>query len=174
MERDIFEKIEMGMVLAPTDLTADEKKRLYAAMAQYGASEAFAYTRFFRDGFAEWEMDGVWKAKIEYLRQLHDDEKMDIEVRCTETVKHPEGDTYKYRHFYRTADGEERSFDITANGDFWRFLGDVRRRRHFGEYMATLGMKSQTTVSKRFAVDNWKEYELSGVKQVINSLFDNV
>jgi hypothetical protein len=99
---------------------------------------------------------------------------MDIEVRCTETFKHPEGDIYKNRHFYRTADGEERSFDITANGDFWRFLGDVRRRRHFGEYMATLGMKSQTTVSKRFAVDNWKEYELSGVRQVINSLFDNV
>ena len=49
---------------------------------------------------------------------------------------------------------------------------DVRRRRHFGEYMANLGMKSQTTVSKRFALDNWKDYELSGVRQVINSLFE--
>ena len=171
MQKDIFNKVEQGMILMPNDLTADEKKQLYAAMTQYGASEAFAYTRFFRDGFAEWEIEGVWKAKIEYLRLLQTQEKVDIEVRCTETIQTEDGETYKYRHFYQV-DGEERSFDITQPGDFWRFLGDVRRRHHFGEYMANLGMKSQTTVSKRFALDNWKDYELSGVRQVINSLFE--
>ena len=172
MTKEIFEKLSGGGLLAPGDLTADEKKRLYAWMQQREASESFTYTRCFRDGFAEWELQGIWQAKVEYLRLLHTDEKVSVEVRCVETIKTKDGETYRYRHFY-TVDGEERSFDITQKGDFWRFLGDVRRRRHFGEYMARKGMKSQTTVTKRFAADDWKDYELSGIRSCIETFVES-
>lgn len=174
MQKEIFDKVGLGMVLSPNDLTAAEKKQLYTAMEKRGSSEAFAYTRFFRDGFAQWELEGVWKAKAEYLQLLHTKGAIAIEVRRTETIPHPEGDICKYRHFYRTLDGNEGSFDITKKGDFWQFLGNIHHRIHFGVYMAALGMRSQTTVAKRFSVDNWKDYELDGVQQVINSLFNNI
>ena len=170
INKKIFEKVMVpGGILSPKDLTADEKRRLYAVMEERGASGAFAYTRFFRDGFAEWEIEGIWKAKIEYLQQLHTDEKLNIDVRLTETRPTPDGETYKYKHFCFT-DGREIAFDITSPGDLWQFLGEIRHRIHFGEYMARLGMKSQTTVAKRFAVDDWKEYELTGIKQIIEVL----
>ena len=172
MTIQIFDGLFGGGLLSPTDLTADEKKRLYQWMQGLGASESFTYTRCFRDGFAQWELMGVWQAKVEYLRLLHTEEKVPIEVRCVETVKTEDGETYRYRHFYEV-DGEERSFDITAKGDFWRFLGDVRRRYHFGEYMARLCMRSKTTVTKRSSVDDWRDYELSGIRSSIQMFVES-
>ena len=172
MTIQIFDGLFGGGLLSPTDLTADEKKRLYQWMQGLGASESFTYTRCFRDGFAQWELMGVWQAKVEYLRLLHTEEKVPIEVRCVETIKTEDGETYRYRHFYEV-DGEERSFDITAKGDFWRFLGEVRKRQHFCDYMARLGMKSKTTVSKRFTADDWRDYELSGIRSSIQMFVES-
>ena len=173
MTIDIFEKVFAGGVLDPSDLTADEKKRLYLRMTDNGASEAFAYTRFFRDGFAQWEVDGILRAKIDYLHHLHTDEKVSFEVRCTETVATPDGETYKYRHFYEV-DGEERSFDITQPGDYWRMLGELRRRTDFAQWMQQRGMMSEVTVRKRFSADDWRDYELVGIRQVIKSLVEEM
>ncbi len=174
MTKDVFLRLTTaGGVLTSQDMTADEKKRLYQLMTQHGASEAFAYTRCFRDGFDEWELQGVWQAKIEYLRLLHTEEKVETQMRCVETIQTEDGETYKYRHFY-TVDGEERSFDLYTAGDFWRFLGEVRKRQHFCDYMARLGMKSKTTVSKRFSADDWRDYELSGVRHIIHTMVDDL
>lgn len=167
MDKKIFKKVMIpGGILSPKDMTAEEKRRLYALMEDRGASGAFTYTRFFRDGFAQWEIDGIWKVKIEYLQLLLTDEKLNIDVRNTETKLQSDGETYKWKHFC-FLDGREISFDITFPGDFWRFLGDIRHRINFGEYMAKLGMKSQTTVAKRFSADDWKEYEQTGIRQII-------
>lgn len=173
MTKEIFEKIFEGGVLDPTDLTADEKKRLYLRMTDNGASEAFAYTRFFRDGFAQWEVEGILKAKIDYLHHLHTDEQVAFEVRCTETVATSDGETYRYRHFYEV-DGEERSFDITKPGDYWRMLGELRRRTDFALWMQQRGMMSEVTVRKRFSADDWRDYELVGIREVVRQLVEEV
>lgn len=173
-----------GSLLAPTDLTAEEKKRLYALFTDKGASDAFAYTRFFRDGFAEWELRGIWQCKIDYLNLLHCEENIDITFRANTAsgTSLIAGDSIAalssvsgagsaapaaaYIAHY-TADGEDRSFNLLTPGDFWRMLGDTHHRWHFGEYMQHLGMLSYTTVSKRFASDDWREYELHGIRNVM-------
>ena len=174
-----------GQLLAPADLTADEKKRLYALFTAMGASDAFAYTRFFRDGFAEWELQGIWQCKIDYLDLLHCEENIDITFRAAsfssvegavsaaapvvgnaDPYRGGAGATTTYLAHY-TADGEEKHFDLLTPGDFWRMLGDTRHRWHFGEYMQQLGMLSYTTVSKRFASDDWRDYELHGIRNVM-------
>lgn len=162
MNRKDFEKVLVPYgAMAVADLTAEEKRQLYALMVRKGASEAFGYDRFFKEGFAQWEIDGIWQCKIDYLHHLHTDEKLELDIKGDNLV-----------HY--TADGTERTFDLKQAGDFWRFLGDIRKRIHFGDYMSRLGMKSQTTVSKRFAVDDWKEYELTGIRQVTDEYCDEM
>ena len=172
MTKKLIEKINVPQgVLAPDDLTADEKKQLFALMVRKGASTGFAYTRFFKEGFQPWELDGVTKVKIDYLRHLHTVEKVETEVRCAETLETPDGETYKYRHYYQVEDGE-RSFDITVAGDFWRFLGDVKRKTHFSQWMADRGMRSAMTVAKRFSADDWREYERIGIREIFKAFID--
>ena len=174
MTKGIFDKILVPQgILAPSDLTADEKKSLYAEMQDCGASEMFAYTRFFRDGFAQWEIDGILALKVAYINWLKTEEKLFVEVRCVGEAAVPGDDNVaQYRHFYRIPprpmEGqsfEEREFDITVPGDFWRFLGDVAYRKRFGQFMFERGMKSYKTVMKRFAADDWREWERQGIRQ---------
>ena len=46
-------------IFLSSDLSIDEKKTLYGLMQMYGASTALAYDRFFKEGFDEWELEGI-------------------------------------------------------------------------------------------------------------------
>lgn len=172
MTKNLLKKITTpNGILSVNDLTADEKKSLYAEIKKLGSSENFAYKRLFQDGFAEWEIAGVNDIKIQFIEWLQIREKIYIEVRevgeCT------------WRHFYRVpprADEnqtyEEYQFDINKAGDFWRFLGDIGYRKRFGDMMAQMGMRSYNTVMKRFADDDWREWERCGIRRVITKWLD--
>lgn len=172
MTKDIFSKITIPQgILAVNDLTPDEKKQLYAEMQKMGSSENFAYKRFFKEGFSQWEIEGVLSIKLAFLSWLHDEEKIYLEVRNTSG--------YEYRHFYRIppkADEQqnfsELQFDLNAPGDFWRFVGDIGYRKKFGEFLYAKGMKSYHTVMKRFEADDWREWEKIGIREVTKQLFD--
>ena len=167
MTKNFIKKITTpNGILSVNDLTADEKKSLYSEIKKLGSSENFAYKRLFKEGFAEWEITGVIALKVSFIEWLQTKEKIYIEVRevgnCT------------WRHFYRVpprADEnqkyEEYQFDINQVGDFWRFLGDIGYRKRFGDFMAQMGMRSYNTVMKRFAADDWREWERCGIRQVM-------
>lgn len=53
-------------ILAPADLTADEKRALYSLFAGYELTEATAYNRLFVKGFDEWELRGINDIKREF------------------------------------------------------------------------------------------------------------
>ena len=83
MNKDILSKITVPQgVLAPSSLTPDEKKILYAEMQLMGSSENFAYKRFFKEGFQSWEIEGVIALKVSFLNWLRTEEKVFLEVRC--------------------------------------------------------------------------------------------
>ena len=175
ISKDIFTKItEPQGVLAVSDLTPDEKKLLYAEMQRLGSSDNFAYKRFFQDGFALWEIDGILALKAAFLSWLRTEEKLFLEVRCVgERMVTGDDPVSIYRYFYHIppkADEheqfEERSFDLNEAGGFWQFLGDIEYRQRFGNFMAERGMKSYRTVMKRFGDDDWKEWEKMGIRQV--------
>lgn len=183
MKKGIIDKITTpDMPLSADDLTADEKKRLYAAMEEQGATAAFAWARFFRDGFATWEILGIRRLQIDYLQYLHCEEKVQIEVRGDmadptdgtnqPSAISPQTSAIAYRHYYQMADGEERSFSLLTAGDFWRFLGDVKRRQAFSDWMRQRGMRSAVTVSKRFSADDWRGYELLGIEQIVRDFVE--
>ena len=172
MNKVVFSKIySPGGRLKVADLLPSEKKELYRHMAQFGASEAFSYDRCFKEGFQQWEIDGILKCKLEYLNRLQQVDKIELEIRCVETTIDPETgeELHKYRLFYPTADGEQ-SIDLNAPGEFWQMLGQLRKRNEFGAWMYQYGMHSKTTVARRFSTDNWREYERVGIRNVIESL----
>lgn len=53
-------------ILAPADLTTDEKRALYSLFARYELTEATAYNRLFTKGFDEWELRGIDDIKREF------------------------------------------------------------------------------------------------------------
>ena len=73
MERHIFSKLESpGGHLEAKDLTADEKRALYALMGKYGLPESTTYNRFFDKGFDSWEMMGVDQCKADFVDSIED------------------------------------------------------------------------------------------------------
>lgn len=172
-KKKLLEKIYTPcMPLSPTDLSADEKKLLYALMASLGATNGFTYNRFFKEGFSQWEIDGIIALKTAFIKWLQTEEKLFIEIRNV--------GGNKWMHFYRippkATEGqsfEEHSFDITKPGDFWRFILDISYCRKFAKFMEDRGLKSYLTVSKRFSADDWKEWELEGMRMVMERFFQN-
>ena len=74
MERHIFSKLESpGGHLEAKDLTADEKRGLYALMGKYGLPESTTYNRFFDKGFDPWELMGVNQCKADFVASIDDD-----------------------------------------------------------------------------------------------------
>ena len=174
MTKEIVTKmLTPGSSLSSADLSADEKKRLYALMREHGATDGFTYNRFFKEGFSQWEIDGIFEMKDAFLTWLHDQEKVFLEVRRAGSGEADAGGS-ALRHFYRVPPHAEEpqdycefSFDLNKPGDFWRFLGDIAYRRRFGDFMAYNGMRAYNTVMKRFAADDWKDYETTGIRRIV-------
>lgn len=172
-----LERLADGGVLCVGDLTADEKRQLYQHFIAFGATEGFAYDRLFKEGFQPWEMRGILGCRIDFLHRIKN-EGVNWEIRETtdedlKAVDKPadtlvsEIELFHYRLFYPMPDGSEHSIDLNRKGDWWLMLGDLKRRVEFGRWMQERGMKSLTTVTKRFSTDDWREFERIGVQQVI-------
>lgn len=174
-DKKVWKKVWRGGTLAVGDMTAEEKRRLFACMVRYGASAGFSYDRFFKEGFLKWEILGIYKIKIDYLHYLKTEEKIDIDIRCVETTTDPQTgeEIHKYRVFYPMQD-EEKSIDLNKPGDFWQLLGDLRYRLKFKELMQQMGMRSASTVVKRFRIDDWREYEQVGIRMVVDVFMEEL
>ena len=147
---------------------ADEKRQLYQHFISFGATEGFAYDRLFKEGFLPWEMRGILGCRIDFLHRMKEIDGVEWEIR--EVGGEPTTDEiFHYRLYYPMPDGTERSIDLNQKGDWWVMLGDLKRRIEFGRWMQERGMKSLTTVTKRFSTDDWREFERVGIVQVIKS-----
>ena len=73
--------------LESVDLTPNQKVRLWAVMARYGAKQGFSYKRFFDKGFRQWELQGVDNIKRTFLSTSYPQQLTDTEV--TQIVSEP-------------------------------------------------------------------------------------
>ena len=143
----IIEKLQQPKThLECNDLTPNQKKLLWEVMGRHEALQYFAYDRFFKEGFHQWELMGINRIKREF-----------IEAHKTEIF--PEGvDT----HLLPTVDEM-----ITGKGVFYRVLGmSFGMKKQFMEYMNSLGMGNNSVVSK-FTTDDWRDYERIGVMTIM-------
>lgn len=152
MTKQIWRKIKEGGVLDATDLTAEEKKALYAVMERFGLPKATCYSRFFDKGFSPWEIKGVSKIKEEFLLS---------EVCNTDNDKSGEDGSRGYGYVLELAPDYDDS-------KFYELVTNLKIGVKLCEVMSSLGMTSQMTVRTRFRSNDWKPWELRGIGAILD------
>lgn len=156
MTKTIWKKILDGGILSATDLTPEEKKRLYALFEGYGMPKSTCYNRFFDKGFCQWEIMGVSHIRDAFLVS----EK-------SNTDDMPEGDEGS------KGDGAALALSSQYNDSkFYELVTNLKMGKRLCDRMAELGMSSQMTVRTRFKANDWKPWELKGVKAIIDEFVE--
>ena len=153
MNKNIWRKIKDCGVLEATDLTADEKKVLYAVMTKYGMPQSSCYRRFFEKGFDRWEIDGVSKIEDEFL----------LTVPCN-TDSENEGEEGSRGYGYVLSIMPDYSDD-----KFYQLVTQLKIGISLIDFMAQRGMTSQMTVRTRFKANDWKPWEKVGIARILDS-----
>lgn len=139
----ILHKITSGDRLSASDLTPQKKEELFLLMKKYGASRAFSYDRFFKEGFRLWELIGIDFIKDQFFLYTN------------------HIDLFDYQNFLRLGDNAQDGWFYTSIGNEWGFKSLLKG------VMCQLGMLSEVTIANRFSLDNWKDYERRGIVSVL-------
>ena len=160
MTKEIFEKITKPYAsLQIDDMTVDDKRALYIALAKKGFKLSTFYLRFFQNGFSGWEIEGIDECKRQFLLLP------DVSHSLLEYVD--ENDP-------QMVDGDKGYLYVLAHsnepGIFYSCLKRVNAGmcNKFIAYMNKRGM-SAATVIKRFKSENWKPWEREGIKKLLTS-----
>ena len=143
------EKLAEGRCLDVKDLSPEEKRGLFSLLCLRGASEGFAYDRFFKEGFAQWELLGVDHVKREFMA-----EHLPLLL------------TIPQENIHTLQKEAVREAIIETAGGFWALINQVfGLQSQFVTRMAELGM-GRSTVLNRFAADDWKIFQRQGILRV--------
>lgn len=147
MTKDVFNKITTPFSpLSSDELLVSEKKVLMDFFASKGLLPSTFYLRFFQKGFSIWEIIGVNECKKQFLR-LSDVAKILSEsaVANVDILMKSEGNGVFYENLRKVGNG--------LCGKFFSFMQER-------------GM-STNTVIKRFKNEDWKPWEIDGVKTML-------
>lgn len=164
MSKEIVKKItKLCTPLHTDDLSAEDKKALYAVLEKKGFTLATFYLRFFQKGFSEWEIEGIDECKHQFLL-LPDVAQKLLDYVDADNPEKVEGDK---GYLYTLAQSDEP-------GVFYSCLKRVNAGmcNKFIAYMSERGM-SAATVIKRFTIDKWKPWEREGIRHILNSYYMN-
>lgn len=154
-----LKKILEGHTISFRDLSVTEKKALYSALTACGMSRSTCYLRLYKTGFEPWEIMGVTKVSEFFLAMtpatIDKDEKVDDEG----------SRGYGY---VRYLDSDR---DLKA---VYPIVIEQGMLKKFIAYMYKMGIHSPTTVRNRFNRDNWAEWERRGIKQIIETVADQL
>lgn len=75
------------------------------------------------------------------------------------------GLTHICKKFLEDMDAQPCGMDV-----FWDKITEKQWGTKFCDYMATLGMRSQATVRNRFKANDWRSWELRGVRDIIDNI----
>lgn len=147
MREEILRKIIDKSILSVTDMSSDEKMHLQSVMYRFGMSPSTCYIRFFYKGYDFWELDGVTKTISDFVVSvIKDIDDKDAADQLLKASKNPDS-------------------------TFFKILTDLGMGVRLCDFMSERGMKSQTTVRKRFRTWNWKPWEMKGIKAILEEDF---
>lgn len=159
MTKENIEKIFIpNGILGKDDLSIEEKVSLRDFLSPKGISEWTLRRRLYITGFSEWEILGIANIKKRYLELPEVAEAL----LAYKEEDEQEGDK---GYLYTLAKSDE-------HGVFYDCISKVKMCVHFQQFMKDLGMVSNTTVLDRFSQENWKPFELYGIKAMINKWLD--
>ena len=150
MERHIFSKLESpGGHLEAKDLTADEKRALYALMGKYGLPESTTYNRFFDKGFDPWELMGVNQCKADFVASINDDALRTVLCNTDGGFYRslPEGSGYRVRlvsHMSERGMVHRATVEKRFDADDWKEWERRGVRAVIDEFCAIYGQEKET------------------------------
>lgn len=161
MTNEIIEKITLPRThLDIAEISIEEKKNLLAFFSKKGFSTSTFYLRFFQKGFSEWEILGIKECKNQFLELSHV-AKVLLDFVDTGDIHGDKG--YYYTLAHSDAPGVFYSCLKRANGGLCN---------KFIAFMGELGMSSGTVI-KRFANDDWKPWEINGIRTILTNYNNN-
>ncbi|MCF0243437.1 MAG: hypothetical protein HUK06_01590 [Bacteroidaceae bacterium] len=140
--------------LQSSDLSANQKKCLYAVMQKNGATEMFSYTRFFRDGFKEWELRGIDNIKKDFLKEN------EVQIMTATDESGDKG----YAGVLAFIEQNDKAF--------YDILGMSRLKLKFIKHMESLGMCTSVVI-KRFSElreQDFKAFERKGINAIVKDI----
>lgn len=149
MTKDVFDKITTPFSpLSSDEISVSEKKVLLDIFVQKGFTPSTFYLRFFQKGFSVWEIIGVNECKKQFLRLPNIVRILSesVDINSVDMLK-SEGKGVFYDCLRKAGNG--------LCGEFFSFMGER-------------GM-SINTVIKRFKNEDWKLWEIDGIKTVLKS-----
>lgn len=142
-KENLIKILNQHSCLKATDMSADDKKKLYSIMERYGATQSTTYNRFFDKGFDLWELRGIDLCKKLFIR---------------ENV--PADDKELSDHLFSVGSGFYTELPFMSG-----------LKSNLVNYMASLGMEHRNTVCKRFDADDWKQWERVGILAIIEEFY---
>ena len=147
-----------------SEITNKDKRALLRILIEKGFTQATFYIRFFHKGFDAWEIIGIKECKRQFLN-LPDVAKALTEYVDTEDPKALPGDK---GYLYVLAMSDDPDVFYSCLKKAGRGL-----RSRFCEFMAERGMGTGTVVS-RFSSENWREWEYTGIRQILTDYISSV
>lgn len=164
MTKEFFDKITTPFCpVSAEEISVKEKKFLLEAFAPKGFTSSTFYLRFFQKGFSEWKLIGINECKNQYLRLPDVAETLlkFVDINSKGSSVGDRGYLYTLAH-------------SDAKGVFYECLRKANKGlcSKFFAFMNERGM-STNTVLKRFASDDWKQWELDGIKNMLEPFTKN-
>lgn len=132
------------------DISVEEKKKLADYMEKRGLTTSTFYLRFFKNGFAPWEIMGIDECKRQFL----------LIPEVSELLLNYKDESDE--------DGDKGYLYVLAQSDspgvFYSSLKKANRGLclRFFDFMNERGM-SMGTVIKRFTFESWRRWEKDGI-----------
>lgn len=148
MQTELKEKInfliETSQIGVSKDFTAEEKKLVFDHFEQFGLTTATCRNRFFRDGWHQWELDGIIQCLIDYADE------------------HPEvqGFAEECRKF--TLESDVTDIQSIASA----YYSAIGVKRHFLDFMEARGFSHTSCVSHFNNTVLFYPWELHGIKRI--------
>lgn len=158
--RDKFEHLFDGRTLHfhAQDLKPETKAKLLEYLKPLGFTQSTFYLRFFDKGFDPWELHGIEQVRRTFAT-AHQHELLTNEVDDTVSGKGRGSEKgYAAILMLKTEDND---------GSFYEALRHASLIGVFQDYMKELGM-SRNTVLTRFTSENWKDWELRGLRNILS------
>lgn len=158
MTKENIEKImQKNVSWDVNDISPEEKKDLAEFLSAKGFTASTFYLRFFQKGFDAWEIQGIKSCKSQFLA---------IPAICNRLHTYTDGDT-------TGEEANKKSYldDLAKSDKPGAFYAALKMAgggscMKFFSYMEERGM-SRTTIIKRFSSDDWKPWEVEGIRPLL-------
>lgn len=137
LKANIFQPIYEGKLIDGDDLVKEQREAFFQKMESFEMPRSTTFGRFFKKGFAQWEIEGVDAVKRKFVEAY--------------SLNFPPDYNFleDKRNFYEIL----LAFEIPLS-DFY-------------DYMKQKGMKSSVTIKCRFALESWKAWEKMGIRKIL-------